>query len=250
LTPKVSGVPECVAASASPNTTYRIESSSAGSCPNDYVPGPAYAAGLKEGDRIVSINNTPIETWDDLLSTVGSANNSFFTVQIQPAGSQDYKNITVEATKLPRMVRDENLNFTGEIQSTYILGVVPSYENIRGTPLDVPAYTLQTTQKAVQALIRFPQKLHNLTVNTIIQGQERDIESPVSVVGVSRIGGEIAAAEQPVESKIIIFLGLIASVNLFLFLFNLLPILPLDGGHMAVASYEGTKNVVQVATKK
>ena len=70
------------------------------------------------------------------------------------------------------------------------------------------------------------------------------MDSPVSVVGASRLGGENAAMEQPVTSKVATFLGLAASLNLFLFLFNLLPILPLDGGHAAGALYEGIRRTV------
>ena len=72
-------------------------------------------------------------------------------------------------------------------------------------------------------------------------GGERAIDSPVSVVGVSRLGGEIAAMDQPLMAKAATFLGLAASLNLFLFLFNLLPVLPLDGGHVAGALYEGIR---------
>jgi len=68
---------------------------------------------------------------------------------------------------------------------------------------------------------------------------DRQIDSPVSVVGVSRLGGEVVASQEPIEAKLALFLSLAASLNLFLFLFNLLPILPLDGGHVAGALYEG-----------
>jgi Zn-dependent protease len=47
--------------------------------------------------------------------------------------------------------------------------------------------------------------------------------------------------DSPITSKVATFLGLAASLNLFLFLFNLIPVLPLDGGHVAGALYEGTK---------
>jgi membrane-associated protease RseP (regulator of RpoE activity) len=76
---------------------------------------------------------------------------------------------------------------------------------------------------------------------TLIGGGEREIDSPVSVVGVSRLGGDIAAMEEPIQTKAATFLGLAASLNLFLFLFNLLPILPLDGGHVAGAMYEAVR---------
>ncbi len=66
----------------------------------------------------------------------------------------------------------------------------------------------------------------------------------MSVVGASRLGGEIAAMQQPVTAKVATFLGLAASLKLFLFLFNLLPVLPLDGGHIAGALYESVKRFI------
>ena len=86
-----------------------------------------------------------------------------------------------------------------------------------------------------------PIRLYELVTDTLIGGGERQADSPVSVVGVSRLGGDVAAMDQPFNAKVATFLGLAASLNLFLFLFNLLPILPLDGGHVAGALYEASR---------
>ena len=76
-------------------------------------------------------------------------------------------------------------------------------------------------------------------------GEERDPEGPIGVVGVSRIGGEIASFDEvPLSWKVADFLNLLASLNMALFLFNLLPLLPLDGGHIAGALYEGGRRQV------
>jgi Zn-dependent protease len=75
----------------------------------------------------------------------------------------------------------------------------------------------------------------------MVRGAERDPESPVSVVGVGRLSGEVTAADEPIRSKIAILVSLLAGLNLFLFLFNLLPLLPLDGGHVAGAVWEGVR---------
>jgi membrane-associated protease RseP (regulator of RpoE activity) len=72
-------------------------------------------------------------------------------------------------------------------------------------------------------------------------GAGRSEDSPVSVVGVGRLGGDVAASSAPVVTKVASIIGLAGSLNLFLFLFNLLPILPLDGGHVAGALYEGIR---------
>ena len=59
------------------------------------------------------------------------------------------------------------------------------------------------------------------------------VESPVSVVGVSRIAGEVTATDRiDVKSKAAMLVSLVANMNLMLFAFNLIPLLPLDGGHV------------------
>ena len=105
----------------------------------------------------------------------------------------------------------------------------------------MPAFMWDLTVRSIEALISLPVRVYELVTDTLIGGQERAIDGPVSVVGASRLGGEIAAMESPITSKVATFLGLAASLNLFLFLFNLLPVLPLDGGHVAGALYESVK---------
>jgi membrane-associated protease RseP (regulator of RpoE activity) len=97
--------------------------------------------------------------------------------------------------------------------------------------------------RSAQALLTLPVRVYELAQD-MIAGEERDPESPVSVVGVGRISGEVVAAEEPIKSKVAILISLMASLNLFLFLFNLLPVLPLDGGHVAGATYEGARRTL------
>jgi membrane-associated protease RseP (regulator of RpoE activity) len=75
---------------------------------------------------------------------------------------------------------------------------------------------------------------------------ERDKYSPMSVVGVGRVAGEVADGQITGlggggMSKLVTLLMLIASLNIALFVFNLIPLLPLDGGHAAGALWEGLK---------
>ena len=76
---------------------------------------------------------------------------------------------------------------------------------------------------------------------SLVTGGERDPNGPLSVVGAGILSGEVAAADAPILNRVAGFLGLLASLNIALFVFNLIPLLPLDGGHIAVALWDGIK---------
>jgi len=158
---------------------------------------------------------------------------------VERSGSVISLPITVAEVTRPEY--DINGRETGASQTVGFLGVRPGFYNQRESILAVPGFMWDLTVRSVEALISLPVRVYELVTDTLIGGQERAIDGPVSVVGASRLGGEIAAMESPLNSKIATFLGLAASLNLFLFLFNLLPVLPLDGGHVAGALYEALK---------
>ena len=84
----------------------------------------------------------------------------------------------------------------------------------------------------------FPSKIPGVV--TAIFGGERDVEGPISVVGASRTGGELVE-----RSMWSVFFTLLASLNFFLALFNLIPLPPLDGGHIAVVLWEKTRDGIR-----
>ncbi len=99
-------------------------------------------------------------------------------------------------------------------------------------------YTGDLFVQTVHALTQLPSKVADLW--TAVTGGERDIDTPISVVGASVIGGQVA--ERGLWE---VFVGLLASLNFFLGVFNLLPLLPLDGGHIAVTIYEKIRNSIR-----
>jgi membrane-associated protease RseP (regulator of RpoE activity) len=128
-------------------------------------------------------------------------------------------------------------------ESRGFLGVSPSVE-LEPLPVSaVPGQMWDISIRSAQALLSFPAKMVGVT-QAAFTDQARDPEGPVGVVGVSRISGEVAAADAPPSWRVAQFLAIVASLNLFLFLFNLLPVLPLDGGHVAGALYEGSRRQV------
>ncbi len=208
----------------------------AGECPTGA--SPAALAGLQTGDLITAYNGTTPASWDELTQQIREegAADGVLTVQRADGTTVDLAVSTVDVT---RPVYDDAGNPTGATQTTGFLGVRPEIEYVAQPWSAVPAQMWDLTARSAVALVSLPVRVYELVTETLVGGGERQIDSPVSVVGVSRLGGEVVASEEPVEAKLAMFLGLAASLNLFLFLFNLLPILPLDGGHVAGALYEG-----------
>jgi len=93
------------------------------------------------------------------------------------------------------------------------------------------------------ALKRIPDKVPALWHS--ITGGERDPDTPISVVGASRLGGEAIEAGVPQY-----FLMIFISLNVFIGIFNLLPLLPVDGGHIAIAWYERVRSFIYARLKK
>ena len=107
-----------------------------------------------------------------------------------------------------------------------------------------PGFLATTIARSVDKLVEIPQRIPAL-FGAAFLGDERDPQGPIGVVGVSRISGEVFAFDEfTTTEKISYFFQLLAGVNLVLFLFNLLPIYPLDGGHVAGALYEKARSSV------
>ncbi|GAA3389981.1 M50 family metallopeptidase [Cryptosporangium minutisporangium] len=199
---------------------------------------PAAAAGLKPGDRITAFNGVGTPTYGELVALVRKA----------PAGPasltyvRDGRTVTTTVTPVRRNV-DISRTDKPNVQEVGFLGVSPKGSDAPLTvtygPIDGVGqaldYTGQIFAGTFRAIANFPEKIPKLW--DALMGQERDPETPVSVVGASRIGGEV------VERGIWpIFFLLLANLNFFIGVFNLFPLLPLDGGHIAIAWFEKVRS--------
>ena len=127
-----------------------------------------------------------------------------------------------------------------------VLGVVNEIGTITYGPFTAlgkaTRFTGEILQNSITSLISLPSKIPDL-INQTFGNQERDPEGLVGVVGVARVSGETAETKAlTTREKIATFILIVASLNLFVGMFNLLPLLPLDGGHMAVAVADGFRN--------
>ncbi len=210
-----------------------------GNCPVPSRPTPAVTAGLEPGDTIVAVDGAPVSTWTDITDVIWDRADTTVTLSVDRDGIT--RELAVPVAEITRAVYDEAGNPTGQTMTSGFVGVRPEFSYVAQPWSAVPAYMWDISVRSVQALLTLPVRLYELVAETLIGGGERALDGPVSVVGASRIGGEVAAMDEPLKAKVATFLGLAASLNLFLFLFNALPIVPLDGGHVASALYEGVR---------
>lgn len=222
-----------------PSASQSTEPLPSGACPTGTEASPAVVAGIVAGDVILAIDGVPATSWDEATAWIRAHAGVSAVFTIERAGGM--VDVPVVIATAERPVLDEQGNPTEEIVTAGYVGMSPEFDFVAQPWSSVPAYMWDITARSAVALLTLPVKLYDLVTGTLIGGEERAVDSPVSVVGVSRIGGEVAAMDEPLEAKVATFLGLAASLNLFLFLFNLLPILPLDGGHVASALYEGAR---------
>ncbi|MDP4689991.1 MAG: site-2 protease family protein [Candidatus Nanopelagicales bacterium] len=204
---------------------------------------PAALAGLQPGDVITGLSGETPASWDALTDQIRAQGVVAGVLTVVRADGTTVQ-LPVETAEVTRPVYDEMGEPTGAVETTGFLGVRPEIEYVNQSWTTVPAQMWDLTARSATALASMPVRVYELVSETLVGGGERQIDSPVSVVGVSRLGGEIVASDESPEAKLAIFLSLAASLNLFLFLFNLLPILPLDGGHVAGALYEGSRRSV------
>ncbi|KAA9149982.1 site-2 protease family protein [Amycolatopsis acidicola] len=201
---------------------------------------PAKAGGLQPGDEIVAVGGTETKTYSDV------------TAKIQPlSGPVDFEvkrdgqliHLTINVAQVERPVSDTSSGSQGatKIVKVGTIGVgFPTYLHYNAVSAFGGAgmFTADMFAQTWDRLLEFPERIPAV-VHSIFGG-ERDPNTPVSVVGASRIGGEaVEAGLWP------LFLILLASLNFFVGVFNLLPLLPLDGGHIAVTWYERVRDWVR-----
>lgn len=195
---------------------------------------PAKQAGFEVGDKVLSFNGTTISSWDDLTPLIRANTDKPATIVVERDGAQK----TLQTNTILNQVYEKS--GSDKIVSVGFLGVSPEQKLERQGPAFVVDKMGELTVATVQAIGNFPEKL--VGVAKAIVGGEREADSPMSVVGASRVAGEVASNNELTGGERIAFLiSLLASLNLFLALFNFIPLLPLDGGHMIGAIWEGIK---------
>ena len=217
-TTTVSGLSSCVPAT------------STSACTPADPPAPSVAAGFESGDVIVSIDGTPVSTFADVSAIVQRSAGTQLDVVVDRAGTEQTLTVT-PAEMTPSADSDATVGF---------LGIRPTVESVQQPIWAGPVAAFENVGQVAGIIVQLPVKVYDTAV-ALFTGGERDPNGPLSVVGVGVIAGEVAAADAPVLNRVSATLGLLGSLNIALFVFNLIPLLPLDGGHVVVALWDGLK---------
>jgi membrane-associated protease RseP (regulator of RpoE activity) len=230
-TPTVSAVSECIVPISQADQDGPAE------CGPGDPATPAAEAGFRAGDTIVAFDDEPIESWDELTALIRDSGGRSVAVTVDRDGSEVVLTTTLV---LNERYSDPTDPCSAPVEVGF-LGVSPTFETVRLGPGAVAAEVADFTARTVDAVLSVPSRMAGVW-NAAFGGEERDICGPVGVVGAGRIGGEIASNDGvPVSDRVAGFVALLASFNLAIAVFNLIPLLPLDGGHIAGALWEGVK---------
>ena len=225
IDPVVSSVSACVVPAAEDNRVCT---------PEDPV-SPARDAGLEVGDEILAFNGVRADDWESLQETIRGNEDGRAEILVRRGGEELTLVTNTTVTARPTSIEDETLVQVG------FLGVTPTQTPTTGGL----GYTLgqmgHMTVNTLDALLHLPAKVWGVA-KAVVGLEERDPMGPVSIVGGGRLAGEVTSIQEvPAVDRFVYLLMLVASFNFFIGMFNFVPLLPLDGGHIAGALYEAVR---------
>ncbi len=202
-------------------------------CGPEATPSPALAAGIEPGDRLISINDAAVGSWDEVTAAISTSPFAPIPVVIERDGAP--RTLTLTPAQ-----RDD-----GAGNMVPFIGISPAYELVRQSPAVAVATWWQFTGMTFEAVVSIPQQIWDTTAGLF---NPSDAGAPdrsvVSLVGVGSLAGSIGSngsSDYTIAMRAVDMLMLLASLNIALFAFNMIPLPPLDGGHIAGALVEGAR---------
>ncbi|WP_292676347.1 site-2 protease family protein [Nocardioides sp.] len=204
-------------------------------CTDSDPVSPAAEAGLEPGDVITSFNGVAVTSWDQLRELIRANADGEAVIGYERDGVALTGTTSTTVELRPESEEDRTLREVG------FLGVTPTTHLESGGPLYTVQQMDEMAVETVKAMANLPGKVWGVA-KAIVGVQERDQDSPVSIVGGSRFSGEIVSSDElEVTEKVVFFGSLVAGFNFFIGMFNFIPLLPLDGGHIASALWEAVR---------
>ena len=207
----------------------------AGVCPAGTVKGVAYAAGLRAGDKVLTAGGAAVKDYTDFTKAVRASAGKALSLVVLREGSRRTLSLTPVQVTRPDLIDPKRSVQVGAI------GVGQDPNRLRHVG---PVAAIKETGHTLGLIVTGTVDTLTKKLGTItrVYSKDRDPAGFAGVVGVARVSGEVFNAPVPFSTRLAGFLLIMASLNLFVGVFNLLPLLPLDGGHIAVLAFEQARD--------
>jgi membrane-associated protease RseP (regulator of RpoE activity) len=201
---------------------------STSTCASGDTPSPAVSAGLMAGDTLLAIEGTAAASWVELLDLLAAHRpGDRVTLTVDRDGNR---------LELPAVLAE-----SPAVPGRAYLGITPSITFEADSASRVGPLLWTQTRLVASTVVGFPGRVFSAFSSTMT-GAERDPAGAVSLVGAGRIGAELGGADAPLRARIGQLLVLLAGLNVSLAVFNLIPLVPLDGGHVVIVWFEGLRS--------
>jgi membrane-associated protease RseP (regulator of RpoE activity) len=214
-------------------------------CTDETPKAPGALAGIRPGDTIVSIDGTPIDSWAQATAIIQKSPNQQLTIVVNRDGTKKTLTATPQLTERYRYNADGSVKKDSSgnslTETVGMLGITAAYELQRQPVTAVLPAVGKNIAQVTHVILNLPQRLIDVA-KAAFGSEKRDPNGPISVVGIGRMAGEVTSVNTvPFVDRMSYLVGLIGSVNVALLVLNLVPLLPLDGGHVAGALWEGIR---------
>lgn len=242
-TTQVATITQCVTAEGIP-----------AECSDSTVEAPGVAAGLQAGDTILSINGQEVTNWNEGTEVIRSSAGETLTVVVDRDGQEVSLSVVPVLAERTKVDDQGNpvLDSSGQpvVEEVGFVGISPDYAMTPGSITEVFPMMGENIAGVTNMILHLPQRMVDVA-NAAFGPEERDINGPIGIVGVGRVAGEVASTNMVDDTaKGATLIGILASLNIALFVFNMVPLLPLDGGHIAGALYEAVRRKIAQIRKR
>jgi len=226
--PVVDSVSQCLKPATSTSTT----------CTDADPVAPAAQAGLKAGDRIVSVDGTRVgNDFQKASDLIGAAAGRKISLVVE----RDGRDLTLSMTPVLSTKAEYDAQGKQHVVKAGVVGFAFANGYVRQPLSSVPGAVGQQLSATTGVFLNLPNRMVQVW-NAAFGSQQRDANGPVGLIGVGRLAGDVASnTSVSFTSRLEWLLSIIAALNISLFVFNMVPLLPLDGGHILGALWEQGK---------